>query len=81
MRQQTSWITQSFRSIGLLLFLGVFFFLSGCTSKEEEEYHGYYIFCLDTNETQVGQEKYTPKAKTTKKLVEELIQCMKKDPK
>lgn len=67
------------------LLLGVFFclslFLMSCANKTEKEYTGYYIYCLDTNETKVASEKYTPKKKDTEDLIHELIGRMEKEPK
>lgn len=66
-----------------LLFL-VFFYISflftGCDKENNEEYNGYYIYCLDTNETKVTAEKYTPKGKNTNQIIHELIKRMEKEP-
>lgn len=55
-------------------------FLTSCGKKSDKEYNGYYIYCLDTNETKVTAEKYTPKGKNTNKIIRELINRMEKEP-
>ena len=55
-------------------------FSSGCGKTKEEGYTGYYIYCLDTNETKVTAEKYTPKEKNNKKLIREMLKRMQKEP-
>ncbi|MCD7826574.1 MAG: GerMN domain-containing protein [Clostridiaceae bacterium] len=56
------------------------FSVSGCEKESEKDYDGYYIFCLDTNETKVGQEKYTPEYQSGENLIDELIACMQDEP-
>lgn len=56
-------------------------FLTACGGKEDAEYNGYYIYCLDTNETKVASEQYTPVAEETDKLIRELMKQMEKEPK
>ena len=65
----------------LLVFFIIFtlFVLSSCSNKNEE-YTGYYIFGIDTNETKVAFEKYTPASSDTEGLIEEFIDKMKKEP-
>ena len=65
----------------LILFLVTFvlFVLSSCSNKNEE-YKGYYVFGIDTNETKVSFEKYTPIASDTEGLIEEFIDKMKNEP-
>lgn len=77
---------RNFRRTGIsycLLVSGVIFLclsLAAC-SKKQENYTGYYIYCLDANETRVSSEEYTPAAKETEKLIRELIERMGKEPK
>ena len=59
---------------------GMVCFSSGCGKTKEEGYNGYYIYCLDTNETKVTAEKYTPKEKNNKKLIREMLKRMQKEP-
>lgn len=49
-------------------------------SREEEEYTGYYIFCIDANETKVTYEKYTPKKTEGMDLIEEFLKQMQIEP-
>lgn len=53
--------------------------VSGC-SKKEDDYTGYYVYCLDTNETKVIGEKYIPKGKNGKEIVKELLRRMENEP-
>lgn len=53
--------------------------LCACSGKNEE-YKGYYIYCVDANETRIEGEKYTPKAKETDKLIQEFLNRLTKDP-
>lgn len=46
-----------------------------------QEYHGYYVFCVDSNETKVQYEKYTPKTEETEKLIAEFLDQMQREPK
>lgn len=46
-----------------------------------QEYRGYYIFCVDSNETKVQYERYTPKNDDTEKLIQEFLDKMQRDPK
>lgn len=45
------------------------------------EYHGYYVFCVDSNETKVQYERYTPKADGTENLIMEFLNQMQTEPK
>lgn len=63
--------------IVLLLFLS--FLFSGC-QKEEPEIKGFCIYCLDTNETKLEKEEYSPKKKDVHDLISELIARLKKEP-
>lgn len=56
------------------------FLLTGCKKKKESDYNGYYIYCLDANETKVASEQYKHKNRDTEKLIEELIKRMEKEP-
>lgn len=68
-----------FLLVGVLCCLGLF--LVGCSGKKQTDYNGYYIYCLDTNETKVASEEYTPSAKETEPLIRELMTRMEKEPK
>ena len=64
----------------MLFFLSLTSLLSGC-GRDEEETTGFYIYCLDTNETKLEQEEYTPQTETGGDgLVTELINSLKKEP-
>lgn len=54
-------------------------FLGSC-SRKKEEYKGSYIYCMDTNETKVEGEEYTPKAKKTDDLIKEFLSRMDREP-
>lgn len=45
------------------------------------EYHGYYIFCVDSNETKVQYERYTPESDEPESLIAEFLNQMQRDPK
>lgn len=75
---------RSFLKYGIFLLSAVFclsFFLTGCGKKKDSDYKGYYIYCLDANETKVTSVNYTPKNNDTDKLIRELIKRMEKEPK
>lgn len=72
-------ILRGFFLLSIFGMLGLF--LTSCGKGQEEEYTGYYIYCLDANETKVAGEKYTPKKKKTEELLQELIHRMDKEPK
>ncbi len=59
--------------VGLLLFRTF--------THRQKEYEGYYIFCVDANETKVQYEKYTPKSSKTDQVIQEFLNQMQKDPK
>lgn len=63
----------------VLLFLSIGFLLSGC-GKEEQAVTGFCIYCLDTNETKLEQEEYSPKTENGSELISELIHRLKKEP-
>lgn len=56
-------------------------FLAGCSRRGHSQYNGYYIYCLDTNETRVASEEYTPSATETEPLIRELMKRMEQEPK
>lgn len=49
--------------------------------QRSREYHGYYVFCVDSNETKVKYERYTPKNTDPDGLIREFLGRMQKDPK
>lgn len=53
---------------------------SGCSGKDNEEYTGEYIFCLDANETKVGFEKYTLQQNNPNDQIKELLKKLKTEP-
>lgn len=59
--------------VGFVIFRGV--------RHHNQEYHGYYIFCVDSNETKVKYERYTPKNTDPDKLIQEFLTRMQRDPK
>ncbi len=53
----------------------------GCSKeKETKGYKGSYIFCLDTNETKVGYEKYTWKSDGIRSRIDECLEELQKEP-
>lgn len=57
------------------------FGLTGCSdSKETDEYTGYYIFYPDANDSKVGFEQYSPKAKKREALVDEFLKQLQTEP-
>lgn len=64
----------------LSIFFCVAFFLSGCNRNSTDNYDGYYIYCLDTNETKVTAEKYTPKSQNSIDLFKEFIKRLETEP-
>lgn len=80
MRQKGTAYLVRFRFFLLFLFAGFAFFLVSCSKKGQDNYEGYYIYCLNTNETKVSGEKYTPKEKDTDKLISELMGRLEKEP-
>lgn len=68
----------------LIVFLVLLFVVIGvvkaCSKNQKNVYSGYYIFCIDANETRVEYEKYKPKAADTDKLIDELLREMQKEP-
>ena len=70
-------------TIHFFALIGVFFcmcfLLTGC-KKKDSDYKGYYIYCLDANETKVATETYHKKNSDTEKLIQELIRRMEKEP-
>lgn len=63
----------------ILLFSVAFFSLTGC-GRGKTNYQGYYIYCLDTNETKVEGEEYTPKGEDDKALIKEFLLRMDREP-
>lgn len=68
--------------LSAILFLSFACFLfTGCSRGEKNEGDtGYAIYCMDTNETKILSEYYTPVNDDTKPLIEELVARMSKEP-
>lgn len=66
--------------IGILLLLLIAFFLVLVLKHQKKAYQGYYIFCLDANETKVQFEPYQPKKEKAEELVQEFIDKMMQEP-
>ncbi|MDO4167779.1 MAG: GerMN domain-containing protein [Eubacteriales bacterium] len=64
--------------IGLLV-VGILLFRA--FTHRQQEYNGYYIFCVDANETKVQYEKYTPKHSKTDQVIQEFLDQMQIEPK
>ena len=62
------------------LIMTVTSFCSACGKKKSENYVGYYVFSIDTTETKVAYEKYTPTSKTVTKLIDEFLNKLQTDP-
>lgn len=62
------------------LIMTVTSFCSACGKKKTENYVGYYVFSIDTTETKVAYEKYTPTSKTVTKLIDEFLKKLQTDP-
>lgn len=62
----------------LLLFCLIF---TGCGKKTSIGEEGFFIYCLDANDTKVAFEEYKPKGENADELIRELIQRMEKEPK
>lgn len=69
-----------FRGFLFSIFAGSVFFLTACSKEENDNYEGYYVYCLNTNETKVSGEKYTPKEEETEKLLAEFLGQMEQEP-
>lgn len=69
-----------FRGFLFSIFAGFVFFLTACSKEENDNYEGYYVYCLNTNETKVSGEKYTPKEEETEKLLAEFLGQMEQEP-
>ncbi len=65
---------------GVLLIFVVVFFLVHFLGRQQEEYHGYYIFCIDANETKVQYEKYKPRKSAAEEMVQEFLDQMQQEP-
>ncbi|MCH5268852.1 MAG: GerMN domain-containing protein [Lachnospiraceae bacterium] len=63
----------------LFLIITVIVIFFAC-SRKEEEYTGYYVFCIDATETKVAYEKYSPKEKGGTGLIEEFLEQMQTEP-
>lgn len=63
----------------LFLLITVIIIFFSCIRKGEE-YTGYYIFCLDSTETKVSYQKYTPKETDGTELIEEFLKQLQTDP-
>lgn len=61
------------------LLIAGFFIFRACT-RNDSVYNGYYIFCIDSNETKVDFEKYKPKSQDTDGLIQEFLNKMQKEP-
>lgn len=72
-------ILYRFLLTGSLCCVGIF--LMACSRRGKSDYNGYYIYCLDTNETRVVSEEYTPATEETELLIRELMKRMEKEPK
>lgn len=73
-------IQQILIPVGILLLLLLAFFLVRLLKHQSQEYHGYYIFCLDANETKVKFEQYKPKSSKTEALIQEFLDQMQQEP-
>ena len=62
------------------VFLCMLFFLNGCSLGKQKTYNGYYIYCLDANETKVEAEPCETYAKDGEPLIKELLSRMQKEP-
>lgn len=66
---------------GLFVMLTVLAFLGSCSfSKKEKKYNGYYIYCLDTNETKVEGEQVKINEKDPNKLIPIFLKKMQHEP-
>lgn len=66
--------------IGVLVMLSLLV-LAGCSKGEEEDKKGgFYLYFIDTAETKLVKEEYTPKATEREKLVDEVLQALHKGP-
>lgn len=54
---------------------------TGCGKRKNTGEGGFFVYCLDANDTKVAFEEYTPKEENTDELIRELIQRMEKEPK
>lgn len=67
---------------GLFVLLTLIAFLGSCSfSKKEKTYNGYYIYCLDTNETKVEGEQVRIKEKDSEKLIKIFLKKLQHAPK
>lgn len=73
-------IQQILIPVGILLLLLLAFFLVSLLRQQKKEYHGYYIFCLDANETKVNFEPYKPENSGAEELIQEFLEKMQQEP-
>lgn len=74
-------IHRIFLAVIILGLLCVLFFVIRALTNREQEYDGYYIFCIDSNETKVQYEKYTPKNTDSNELIQDFLNEMQTEPK
>lgn len=73
-------IQQILIPVGILLILLLIFFLVRLLNHQKKEYHGYYVFSLDANETKVTFEQYKPKNSKAEELIQEFLEEMQQEP-
>lgn len=79
MKKQKTFKNISVKTGCIFLFSAVLLSSVGC-GKKTESYDGYYVYCMDTNETKVEGEEYTPKAEETNELIKEFLKKMDQEP-
>ncbi len=77
-KKRIRFITLSILTVGILV---IVINVVWMVRHHNREYQGYYIFCVDSNETKVQYERYTPKTEETEKLIAEFLDQMQTEPK